>query len=91
MSYQSHLSIEKLYDVYTEIHESFDSARLSLDELQMEITDELSEFTTSLDDIREELERSTNMMRRLSRRMGPAFSLFMEEEDNEIPFLTDNE
>lgn len=90
MTYQSDLSIEKLYDAYTEIHECFDSARLSLDELQIEITDELSEFTTALDDIREALERSTHMMHRLNRRMGPVLSCLMEQEDNEFPFQTDN-
>lgn len=90
MTYRSDLSIEKLYDAYAEIHECFDSARLSFDELQTEIADELSEFTTAIDDIREELERSTHMMRRLNRRMGPVLACFMEQEDNEFPFLTDN-
>ena len=90
MTYRNDLTIENLYDAYAEIHNSFEGARLSLDELQTEITDELSEFTTALDDIREELERSTHMMRRLNRRIGSVLLHFMEQEENEIPFLAND-
>lgn len=90
MTYRSSLITEKLYDAYAEIHNSLDGARLSIDELQIEITDELSALTTALSDIREELDRSTHMMRRLSNRMDPVLTSFMEQEEHNIPFLTDD-
>lgn len=86
MMYGSDLSIGELYDAYTEINESFDGAKTSLDELQTEITDGLSQFTTALDDIRDELEQCSHMIRRLNRRMSPILSYMMEQEDDETPF-----
>ena len=83
MTYLGEIPAEDLYDAYTEIHESFDGAMMSLDELQKEVTDELSDFTAALDDIRDELEHCSHMIRKLNRRMGPVLSYIMEQKDNE--------
>ena len=91
MIHRNTLSIEELYDRYTEIYESLDGARTSLDELQIEISDEISALTTAMDDVRDELERCNQLMRRLSRRMNPVLSYMMDQEDNELPFLSGSE
>lgn len=83
MTYLGEISAEDLYDAYTEIHESFGGAMMTLDELEKEVTDELSDFTTALDDIRDELERCSHMIRKLNRRMGPVLSYIMEQKNNE--------
>lgn len=81
-----HISIEELQDAYIEIHESFEGASMSFEELQTEIKDGFTEFTSAIDDIRDEMERCNTMIRRLNRRMSPVLSYIMEQEDNELPF-----
>lgn len=86
MTHHGSLFIEELHDACIEIHDSFDGAKTSLDELQTEIADEISGFASAFDDIRDELERCNQLIRRLNRRISPVLSHMMEQEDNEESF-----
>lgn len=59
---------EEVYGAYTDAQEAFEEARESLDELQLELEEEFSGFTTALDEIRAQLAECRWQLRQFSRR-----------------------
>ena len=80
MTFRKDPSISEIYEAYIEIHESFDGATESINELQTDIMEEFSAFSEAIDEIREELERCNRLIRRISRQMKPV-QAYVREQD----------
>lgn len=65
------LTIEEIYEAYTDACESFEDVKASLDELQIELEDEVSGLTAVLDEVRDQLEQCRRQFRQFSRKVNP--------------------
>ena len=72
------LTVEEVYDAYTDAWESFEDVKASLDELQIELDDQVSGFTAVLDEVRDQLEQCRRQFRQFSRRVNPRYNVIKE-------------
>ena len=85
------LTVEEIYEAFTDAWESFEEVKASLDELQTELEDEVSGFTAVLDEVRDQLEQCRRQFRQFSRRVNPRRNSIRElsnAEKHEEPLLS---